>query len=79
MTIVITEEECVKLVKLHRNAQTTPVIALSLADGLSSNDWASRAWCRVTDFQKMLGAKYGYNYMENAINTKTREVIPIKK
>ncbi len=75
--IVITEEECTKLVNLYTDAQNTPVIALSSADMLSGNDWASQAWRRVGEFQEELGKKYGFDHMKNAINTKTREVIPV--
>jgi hypothetical protein len=59
-TVTLTKEEHDKLVELYERAQTTPVIALSVADGLAGRDFATLAWNRVQEYMDKLGAKYLY-------------------
>jgi len=69
--IVISEEEYKMLIGLYNNAQNTPVISLT---GKPEDSWSKHAWDDVREFQKKLGAKYGYNWEQFAINEK-REVV----
>ena len=39
-----TEEELKRLTENANRAARTPVIAMSIADGLAGRDWASMAW-----------------------------------
>lgn len=72
----LSEEDREELVKLYKEAQTTPVIALTTADMLSGRDWASQAWDRVRIKMDELGKKYGYNPRTVQVNNKTGEVFP---
>lgn len=47
--IFASEEELEELQQLSRAAARTPVIALSSADALSGNDFASQAWRRAQE------------------------------
>ena len=57
----IDEADWAKLMDLSREARNTPVIALSVADGLAGRDFASLARQRVLAYWKVLGAKYGFD------------------
>lgn len=74
MTIVITEEEHKRLQDLYNKAQNTPVIAMSVKDGLEGRDFATLAWNEVRNYMDRLGEKYGYDPATHAVN-KDREVV----
>ena len=71
----ITEDENKKLQDLYKTAQNTPVIAMSVKDGLEGKDWANLAWDKVRQYMDELANKYGYDPATHAINPKTGEVI----
>ena len=74
--IVLTPEDLDELVKLTTEAKNTPVIALSLRDGLEGRDFATQAWNRVRDKWGELGKKYGFIPTRvRGIDTKTGQVI----
>ena len=76
MIVKITEEEIKELVELTRTAETTPVIALSLKDGLEGRDWSTQAWNRVRDKWNELGKKYGFNPSDiRGIKSDTGEIL----
>ena len=50
--VFASEDECKELVALMQRAQLTPVMAMSLSEGLAGNDWSAQAWKR---FYKRLG------------------------
>ena len=66
----LSEEDTKKLLELYNRAQNTPVIAMSLEDGLRGRDFASLAWNELRDFQKELGNKYRYDWNRAAVNQK---------
>ena len=70
----ITDEENKKLQDLYKEAQNTPVIAMSVKDGMEGRDWATQAWNRVREYMDELGKKYGYDPATHAIDGKTGEV-----
>lgn len=49
--VFCTEEEAKEIQKAHKEARTTPVIALSVAHGLSTGGFAGEAW---TDLRKLI-------------------------
>lgn len=57
--VKIKPEELKRLKELADRAAHTPVIALSLAEGLSGNDWASRAWRNAQEACHALALQYG--------------------
>lgn len=73
-TITLSKEDKVELIKLYREAQTTPMIGLSVKDMIQGKDWASQAWDRVRSKMDELGGKYGYDPRKHAINFKTGEI-----
>lgn len=76
MSIFLSKEELKKLLDLTHEAETTPVIALSLEDGLRGKDWSAQAWDRVRDNWKELGKKYGFEPSQvKGIDSSTREVL----
>jgi len=77
MSIKLSEEDRKKLAKLYETAQTTPMIAMSMQDGLEGRDWATLAWNEVRNFMDELGKKYGYDPKTNMVNKDTGEVIPL--
>ena len=75
----VTEQERDKLVEIYHRAQNTPVVAMSVKDGLEGNDFASQAWRSVEEYMSELGKKYGYDPKKYAVNPKTCEVIPYER
>ena len=63
----LTEEEYEQLQLLYRDAQNTPVIALSTADALAGRDLSSLAWTAVKDYMDHLGKKYNFDPAKHAI------------
>lgn len=61
MTYTLTEDEWNRLIKLSTEARNMPVMALSVADGITGNDFASIARRRVDAFWRELGSKYGFD------------------
>ena len=59
-TFTLSDEEHKKLLELYQRAENTPVMAMSVADGLAGRDFASTAWNEVRNFMDELGKKYGY-------------------
>lgn len=57
----LSKEDWDKLMELSKEARSTPVIALSVADGLAGRDFASRAHDNVYDYWYEMGLKYGFN------------------
>lgn len=60
-TFTISEEDWAKLMEMSKTAHSTPVIALSVADGLAGRDFASMARKRVLNLWKEMGKKYGFD------------------
>jgi hypothetical protein len=58
---IISEEDWTELIRLSKVAQETPVIALSVADGLAGRDFASMARERVLQQWKTIAKKYGFD------------------
>ncbi len=77
--IKLTEEDRIDLVKLYKEAQTTPVIGFSVQQMLDGRDLASLAWNRVRNKMNELGEKYGYDPKTSAINQKTGEIQPYEQ
>lgn len=75
----VTQEECDKLVKLYERARTTPVIAMSVQDGMEGKDFASLAWKDVEIYYDELAAKYNFDVKKQCINQKTLEIVDIPK
>ena len=61
MSITLQPDDLQRLLHLTDEAKRTPVIALSMRDGLAGRDFASLAWDRVREYWKELGEKYGFN------------------
>jgi len=61
MTIILEQDDLKELLRLNDEASNTPVIALSLADGLAGRDFASLAWNRVRDKWEEFGKKYDFD------------------
>ena len=59
----ISDEDWAELVRLSQEAHRTPVIALSLADGLAGRDFASMARQRVLDHWTEIGRRLGFDGM----------------
>lgn len=77
--IKVTDEERLHLLDLYKTAQNTPVIAMSVQEGLDGKDWASQAWNRVREYMDELGKKYGYDSEHYAVHPQTGEVMPYEK
>ena len=76
MAILLEKADLDKLVELTKEAQQTPVIAMSMADGLAGRDWATLAWDRVRGKWAELGKKYGFDPTRvKGINSDTGEVL----
>lgn len=74
--IKLSSQDLKELLELTRKAETTPVIALSLKDGLEGRDWSALAWDKVRDKWHELGRKYGFDPTQvKGIDTKTGEVL----
>ena len=63
----LTKAEYEQLQLLYRDAQNTPVIALSSTDALTGRDLSSLAWTAVKDYMDHLGEKYGFDPAKHAI------------
>jgi len=75
MAIIIPKDELQELIDLTHRAEQTPVIALSLADGLSGRDFSAQAWENVRARWHELGRKYGFDPTQvRGIDTDTGEV-----
>lgn len=61
MNIILEPSDLEELLDLNDKATNTPVIALSVKDGLEGRDFASTAWKRVREKWEELGRKYGFN------------------
>jgi hypothetical protein len=60
-TIILSKEDKEKLNTLYKNAQNTPILALSSDDALKGKDFATIAWNEVRYFMDALGLKYTFN------------------
>ncbi len=75
MAIILKPKDLQALLKLNDEARSTPVIALSVADGLAGRDFSSMAWDRVRNKWEELGKKYNFNPERvTGIDRKTGEV-----
>lgn len=75
MKIILSTQDLVELLSLTKRAETIPVIALSLEDGLEGRDFSSQAWNSVRDKWLELGKKYGFEPSQvKGISTETGEV-----
>jgi len=75
MKIKLSEEDRKELVELYEEAEKTPMIAMSLADGIAGRDWATQAWNEVKAKMDELGKKYGFDPSQmKGINKKTGEI-----
>jgi len=73
---VLEKEDLQELVNLTNEAKTTPVLAMSVRQGLEGKDWASQAWERVRDKWDELGKKYGFTPTAvQGIDMETGEVL----
>lgn len=61
MAIFIPQDELKELMDLIAKAQQTPVIAMSVRDGMEGRDFATQAWDKVREKWRELGRKYGFN------------------
>ena len=59
-TYTINEDDWAEVLRLSQEAHRTPVIALSLADGLAGRDFASMARERVYAKWSEIGARMGF-------------------
>ena len=57
----ISEEDWAEVLRLSREAHQTPVIALSVADGIAGRDFASLARQRVFDHWNAIGRRLGFD------------------
>ena len=60
MAIIISKDELQELLNLTEKAQNTPVMAMSVEDGLEGRDFATQAWDKVRAKWEELGKKYGF-------------------
>lgn len=75
MALFIPKDELQGLIDLTHKAEQTPVIAMSLADGLSGRDFSAQAWENVRAKWQELGRKYGFNPTQvRGIDPNTGEV-----
>lgn len=72
--IFLSAPELSNLMALYNQAQQTPVIALSMKDGLAGDDWASQAWKRFKDEWEAIATKHGVS-KDAGFNSMTGEVI----
>ena len=70
----LTPEELEELIELYKNARNTPVIALSVADGISGNDFASRAYKRFEDRWAEIARLHGVR-PSAGFDSKTGEIV----
>jgi len=70
----LTTEELAELVELYRTAQNTPVIALSVADGISGRDFASQAYKRFEEKWAEIAKRHGA-HPTDGFNSKTGEIV----
>ena len=61
MEIRLEPSDLKELLELTRSARRTPVIAMSLKDGLEGRDFAAHAWDRVRAKWYELGKKYNFD------------------
>ncbi len=64
LNIFATEEEAKKIKELHKIAQNTPVIALSMAHGLNSGGFAGEAWTELKKYVHECALKHGLPEIE---------------
>jgi hypothetical protein len=57
--VFMTAEELTEVKKLHEAARTTPVIALSVGQGLAGNDFSAMAWRDLHDRLTALARAHG--------------------
>lgn len=69
--IVLEDKDLEHLRELYKTAQTTPVIAFTLAAAISGNDMSSIAWNTVRKCMEKLGKKYCFEPTVCSINSKT--------
>ena len=76
MSIILTKKELEKILKLNDRANNTPVIALSVGQGLAGQDFASMARNDLREYWLELGKNHNFN-PENVrgIEKATGEVI----
>ena len=69
------DSELKELVDLYQTAQNTPVIAISVRDGIDGNDFASRAYKRFQERWADICFKYKISPDENGFNSETGEFV----
>lgn len=69
----ITKAEIEHMLKLHKNAQETPMIKFT--SDPTEKDMSAKAWDAVREFQQEMGKKYGYQWDHVVINPEG-EVFP---
>ena len=75
MAIMLNKKDLQELLKLTNEAQNTPVVCMSVAQGLRGEDWASQVWERVREKWHELGKKYGFDPTTiKGVDTETGEV-----
>jgi hypothetical protein len=75
----IDEADWNELMRLSREAQDAPVMALSSADALSGRDFAGAARERVYSYWRELGCKYGFDASEIRPVDEKRRIIAARR
>ncbi len=70
----LTQEELGELMELYKTAQNTPVIALSVADGIAGRDFASQARQRFEYKWAEIAKRHGA-HSTDGFNSKTGEIV----
>jgi len=71
--VFATLEQLTKINALADTARTTPVMALSIKDGLEGNDFASRAWKQVYEAINQAATDNGLPVRDYGIDLETGE------
>ena len=71
----MTADELKELVDYYHKAQNTPVIALSVADGLAGRDFASQAQARFNEKWVEVCHKYKVDPALTGFNSQTGELV----
>ena len=61
MSIILTKEELEKILQLNDRANNTPVMTLSVEQGLAGRDFASLARNDLREYWEELGKKHSFN------------------
>ncbi len=68
----LTKEEHKELIEAYETSEATPVIALTIAEGIGGRDFATIAQDRLRSMMEKLGKKYGYKPETGKISSLVR-------